>query len=252
VCTVVCRFAPGELYPVQLLALRDELATRAFDLPSFWWADQPDVIGGRDRVAGGTWCATSVPTGVTAVVLNRPDKRDADPGAPSRGVLPLLATRHRAEWPDHVSVPGMAGFNLVLAEPDALRWWWFDGATLQHESLGAGTYKFTPRGLADGMDPRLAAGRAVADEVTHGSTADVWPEWLAVVRSTAPSADPSGFIVRIPIKDNTGEDNSYETVFGQFIATRPGRLRLDHLTAPASGTDREWTTNHWSIKRLAG
>jgi hypothetical protein len=243
----VCRFAPDERFPVQLLALRDELATRAFDLPGFWWADQADVIGGRDRVSGGTWCATAVSTGVTAVVLNRPDKREADPGASSRGVLPLLGTQHGAEWPNHLSVTGMAGFNLVLVGPDALRWWWFDGATLQTQTLGAGTYKFTPRGLADDVDPRLAAGRAVDAEVEHGGTADVWPEWLAVVRSTVPSTDPAGFIVRVPI-----EDNSYETVFGQFIATRPGRLRLDHLTSPADGTDREWTTEQFAVRHLDG
>lgn len=234
---MVCRFAPGDQFPVEMLALRDELATRAFDLPGFWWPEHPDVVGGRDRVAGGSWCVTSVTAGVTAVVLNRPDKREADPGAASRGILPLLAVAHRAEWPDHLDLDGMAGFNLVLAEPDSLRWWWFDGQTLQTADLPPGMYKFTPRGLADDMDPRLAAGTAVVSEIETGGTAEVWPQWLSVVRATVPSADPAGFIVRIPI-----EGNSYETVFGQFLATRPGRLRLDHLTAPADGTDREWTT----------
>jgi len=237
VCTVVCRFAPGEQFPVQMLALRDELATRAFDLPDFWWPDQPDVIGGRDRVAGGSWCVTSVPDGVTAVVLNRPDKRDADPGAPSRGVLPLLGVQYRSSWTEHVRTDGMASFNLVVATPDELQWWEFYGTTLLGHRLGAGTYKFTPRGLAEDMDPRLAGGRAVEAEVEAGATPAVWPEWLDVVRSTAPSADPAGFIVRVPI-----EGNSYETVFGQFLATRPGRLRLDYLTEPANGTDRDWTT----------
>ena len=51
----------------------------------------PDVIGGRDRTAGGTWCASRVDTGVTALVLNRGQKRLASPGAASRGILPLLA-----------------------------------------------------------------------------------------------------------------------------------------------------------------
>ena len=29
-----------------------------FDDPAPWWPDLPDVYGGRDRTAGGTWCAT--------------------------------------------------------------------------------------------------------------------------------------------------------------------------------------------------
>jgi hypothetical protein len=237
-CTVVCRSAPGEDYPVQMLALRDELANREFDPPAAWWPEHPDVIGGRDRVAGGSWCVTAVRDGVTAVVLNRPDKRFADIGAPSRGLLPLLAAQHRDRWAEEVDLEGMASFNLVLAEPDTLRWWWFDGESLGTSELAPGTYKFTPRGLADEMDPRLASGRAVVGAVDGGRTAEVWPEWLTVVRSTVPSADPAGFIVRIAVEGST-----YETVFGQFIASQPGRLRLDYLTEPANGTDRPWTTD---------
>ena len=240
-CTVVCRFAPEEDYPVQMLALRDELATRAFDLPAAWWPEQPDVIGGRDREAGGSWCVTAVDRGVTAVVLNRPDKRVADPGAASRGVLPLLAAAHGPAWADRLDLAGMAAFNLVLVTPESLRWWWFDGTSLGSAALAPGTYKFTPRGLADTMDPRLADGRAVLEQIESGGTSEVWSSWLAVVRSTVPSADPAGFVVRIPIEGNT-----YETVFGQFIASRPGRLRLDHLTTPADGTDREWTTERFT------
>ena len=248
-CTVVCRFAPDESFPVQILALRDELATREFDLPAAWWADQPDTIGGRDRVAGGSWCVTDVQRGVTAVVLNRPERRNATPGAPSRGVLPLIAAQHGARWTEYLDVTGMASFNLVLVEASTLQWWWFDGTALHHESLPAGTYTFTPRGLADTMDPRLAAGSARTDQIDTGETGDVWPEWLSVVRDTPPSEDPGGFIVRLPVPGNPA--NTYETVFGQFLATRPGRLRLDYLRQPAArGTDREWTTHHYPSAEL--
>src|SRR5690349_11704572 len=67
VCTVVVRWSPGRT--AQILALRDELTTREFDEPDLWWPQWPDVVGGRDRVAGGTWCATDVRTGTTALVL---------------------------------------------------------------------------------------------------------------------------------------------------------------------------------------
>jgi hypothetical protein len=156
-------------------------------------------------------------------------------------VLPLLGVRHRTDWPDQLDLDGMASFNLVLAEPEALRWWWFDGTSLQSQQLEPGTYKFTVRGLADEMDPRLLHGRGVEAEIENGTTENVWPEWLSVVRGTVPSSDPAGFVVRIAI-----EDKVFETVFGQFLATRPGRLRLDYLTSPASGTDREWSTERFT------
>src|SRR3954447_5632339 len=61
VCTVVVRWSPDR--PTRILALRDELTGRDFDDPAPWWPDFPDVYGGRDRAAGGTWCATRVTTG---------------------------------------------------------------------------------------------------------------------------------------------------------------------------------------------
>src|SRR3954469_21553458 len=106
VCTVVVQRV--EERPLRVLALRDELTSRPFDDPGRWWPELPDVVGGRDTVAGGTWCASDVGSGLTALVLNRPQKRLADPGAPSRGVLPLLAVEHRDDWPERVNVTGMA------------------------------------------------------------------------------------------------------------------------------------------------
>ena len=88
-CTVVVRWSAGE--PVLVLALRDERTDREFDDPGAWWPEQPHVVGGRDRAAGGSWCVTDVASGSTALVLNRGQRRVAAPGAPSRGVLPLLA-----------------------------------------------------------------------------------------------------------------------------------------------------------------
>ena len=67
-CTVVVRWSAGR--PAQILALRDELTSREFDEPDRWWPQWPDVVGGRDRLAGGTWCATDVRTGATALVLD--------------------------------------------------------------------------------------------------------------------------------------------------------------------------------------
>lgn len=236
---MVCRWQPDEPYAVQLLALRDELRSRTFDPPAAWFG-QPSVIGGRDRSAGGTWCASNVSSGVTAVVLNRPERRVAEPGAPSRGVLPLLALRHGARWPTELTgLHGMAGFNLVLVSGTSLRWWSFDGSKLVDAELEPGTYRFTPQGLAD-PDDRFVGGEARTEHLMAGTVADVWPDWLSVVDKVASSPDRTELIVRKPFGDD-----SYETVFGQFILTRPGFLRLDYLDNPADGTDRPWTSKHW-------
>ena len=118
VCTVVVRWTAGR--PILVLALRDELAEREFDDPGPWWPAQPNVIGGRDRVAGGSWCVTDVASGLTALVLNRTQRPVAEPAAPSRGVLPLVAVQHGTDWPAHLDVTGMASFAVLLAAPQGL------------------------------------------------------------------------------------------------------------------------------------
>jgi hypothetical protein len=137
VCTVVIRWSEGQ--PVRILALRDELTSRSFDDPGRWWPDLPDVVGGRDRAAGGTWCATDVETGATALVLNRPQRPEAAPGAPSRGVLPLLGAAHGADWRRHVRVEGMAAFLLVLATPERLVTWDVDRGEVREVEHPPGT-----------------------------------------------------------------------------------------------------------------
>jgi uncharacterized protein with NRDE domain len=221
-----------------MLALRDELASRRFDDPSTWWAAHPFVVGGRDQVGGGTWCASDLRSGITAVVLNRPEKRRAAPGAPSRGVLPLLAVQHAERWPEFVDVGPMAGFNLVLAGPDTLSWWSYDGDALSSHGLQAGTHMFTPKGLAVPLlDERFAPENTTGISLPAG-TATVVAEWLPIIRDTRPADDPLALLVRVPVGDDT-----FETVFGQFIAARPGALRLDYSRTP----DRPlpWTTVEW-------
>jgi hypothetical protein len=236
-CTVVCRWEPADRHPVQLLALRDERRSRAFDPPDNWWPEQPGLIGGRDRQAGGTWCASAIATGTTAVVLNRPERRVAADGAPSRGVLPLLAATSGDHWVDEVAIDGMAGFNLVLAQADRLQWWSFDGLTLTVHSLEPGVYIFKPAGLVPTVvDEQLRDGRARVGDDPNASTAAAWGDWFTALRSARPSDDGTGLLVRRRLDDG----DYYETVFAQFIAARPGQLRLDYLSDPAH--DGQWTT----------
>lgn len=225
-CTVVVRSAPPE--PARVLALRDELTSRPFDDPSAWWPDQPDVVGGRDRLAGGTWCASKVSTGVTALVLNRPHKRVATDGAPSRGVLPLLAVAHEQAWPQHVDVGGMASFALVLVTAWQVSAWQFDGTTLTAVTLPAGTHMLTSGGAEDGKADRYLAAFERADYPAG---------WRELVQAAAPSDDVAALVVRRPIGDRV-----YATVFGQLLDAEPGRLDVDYSRTP-------WLASSWSHQR---
>lgn len=217
-CTVVVRWSAGA--PVEILALRDELVGRAFDDPDAWWPSQPTVIGGRDRVAGGSWCVTDRASGVTALVLNRPQKRE---GTPSRGGVPLLAVAHGSAWPSAIDVVGMASFALVLAAPDALTLWVWDGERLTTESLPAGTHMVTSGGEEDGK----------ADRFLGDFAATPVGEWPGLVGRQQPLDDPAALVVR-----HAFDGGVYATVFGQVITAEPGRLQLAWSRTP-------WVADSW-------
>ena len=214
---------------MQILALRDELVGRDFDDPSRWWPEHQDVVAGRDRQAGGTWCASRISTGVTALVLNRPNKRIADAGAPSRGVLPLLAAVHDERWTDHVVLPGMASFMLVLATPDQLTTWDFDGTALTVRHLEAGTHVVTSGGAEDGKADRYLSTFASGD----------FPrDWSDVLRRAEPRDDPASLVVRHERRDPELGLQVFATVFGEIIEARPGRLQVRFSRTP-------WGTHEW-------
>jgi hypothetical protein len=223
VCTVVVRRTAGR--PAQILALRDESTIREFDDPGRWWPEYPDLVGGRDRLAGGTWCATSLSTGTTALVLNRPQKRVGNRGAPSRGVLPLLGAAHGPDWMSHVDPSGMASFALVLVTPDQLTTWQFDGEQLSCDEPPEGTVMVTSGGPEDRKADRWLAG------FTRGG----FPAgWRALVESSPPQDDPAALVVR-----HEQDSRVFATVFGQLIEAAPGRLRCEYSRRP-------WTTEPWA------
>lgn len=222
-CTVVVRRSGAG--PTEILAVRDEVTSREFDSPGRWWPELPDVVGGRDRVAGGTWCATEVRTGVTALVLNRYHERPAAPGAPSRGVLPLLAAVHGEGWAAHVRLEGMAGFLLVLAASEGVTSWEFDGERLAEHRHDVGTTVFTSGGPED----RKA-------ELWRGpfAEADFPDRWRELVEQQPPAPEPEALIVR---RERDGR--VYGTVFAETLDARPGRLRLKYSRQPWTGS---WET----------
>jgi uncharacterized protein with NRDE domain len=100
-----------------LAANRDERLSRPWDPPAEHW---PGIVGGRDRLAGGTWMAINR-HGVVAAVLNRAGSLGPVAGKRSRGELPLLALAHptaeqAARAIGALDAGAWRGFNLVLAD----------------------------------------------------------------------------------------------------------------------------------------
>jgi hypothetical protein len=192
---VLLRFAPGTAWPLLLGAVRDEFADRAWDPPARHW--DGGLIGGRDRVAGGTWLAVDPAAPAMAALLNGPPLPVPPDGfRPSRGDLPLSAL---TRWPDaDPPLPAGAelarynGFHLLRAATDRVDVWSWDGADMTHRSLDPGDHVIVNAGvdvdtplvgrLRERMtglgtpDPR--PGRSTPDPGSRRSTGDAWDGWV--------------------------------------------------------------------------
>jgi hypothetical protein len=91
VCTVLLRLAPDTPVPLVVAAVRDEFADRPWDPPAAHWPDAPGLVGGRDRVGGGTWLAVSPGTQSVAALLND-GARTVAPKTPPAAIAPRVDT----------------------------------------------------------------------------------------------------------------------------------------------------------------
>lgn len=112
-------------YPLLLAANRDEFYDRPTQ-PAHPWIDPPNLIGGRDLQAGGSWMLASQ-TGQWAALTNvRDGRRMGETGQVSRGELVVRAMQQPPEttalWLQQAGEQ-FAGFNLLWG--DASQAWFF-------------------------------------------------------------------------------------------------------------------------------
>ncbi|HEX7719164.1 MAG TPA: NRDE family protein [Woeseiaceae bacterium] len=120
-CLIALAWRVHPAYPLVVAANRDEFHRRPAD-PLHWWTDQPNIAGGRDQLAGGTWLGVSR-NGRFATVTNYRENLRVQAGARSRGSLVTGFLSDSSAPLAHLSAiegNSFAGFNLLTAVPDAL------------------------------------------------------------------------------------------------------------------------------------
>jgi hypothetical protein len=199
VCTVLLRLRPGAEWPLLLAAVRDALLDRPWDPPDAHWPSAPDVQGGRDRTAGGTWLAIDRAAGVVAAVLNGV-RLPARP-RPSRGSLPLAALSE----PEPVTVDNVQdydGFHLLRADRESVEMWSWDGESLDHRRLPEGDHIVVNLGadrVEDPLVPHFLPMLAATPDPAPwpGLPAEqAWDAWITLLSGDglAPT-DPRGLLI---------------------------------------------------------
>jgi uncharacterized protein with NRDE domain len=139
-CLIFISVQDHSQYKLIVAANRDEFYQRK-TAPAAFWLDHPQIVGGRDLEAQGTWMAMSK-NGRIAMVTNYRDISNIKPVAPSRGALVtdfLLNDSSPETYLDYVERSGQEynGYNLVVGSADEL---WYNS------NYKAGVHKL-PRGL---------------------------------------------------------------------------------------------------------
>ncbi len=226
-CTVVLLLRPGHDWPVLLGANRDELVGRPWDPPARHWPDRPEVVAGRDRLAGGSWLGVN-DHGVVACVLNRRGTLGPDPDKRSRGELVLEALDHAdavaaAQALAELAPDSYRGFHLLVADNRDAYWLKNAGGRITVTALPPGVTMLTALDERNTTaHPRIARHlprfEAAPAPDPAGDEAG-WASWIEILAAWA-GADPEDAMTIAPPRGD-----GYGTVSSALIGLplRPSR-----------------------------
>ncbi len=186
-CLIALNFGQHPDLPLILAANRDEFHRRPSQ-DAHWWPDKPDVVGGRDLQAGGTWLALHR-NGRFATVTNYRDARAPEPGHLSRGHLVigfLDSDLSPAEYLGTVEEGRYAGFNLLVGTRHQVAY--LSNREDGTRSLAPGTYGLS-NALLDGPWHKVERSKErLASLVARGAVTETELMRLMNDRNKAPAA----------------------------------------------------------------
>ncbi|GHD20272.1 NRDE family protein [Nocardiopsis kunsanensis] len=250
-CTVVVGFDPQAHTPLVVAALRDEIRSRPWDRPARHWPDRPALVGGRDRLADGTWLAVDTARSRTAALLNGWPWDGSMPWEgsypASRGDLPLQALSHQGRTPlQGQDLTRYAPFHLIDADPYRATLHSWDGRCLDTRSLPVGVSTVVNTGL-DPADPRSARHTpefaATRPDPEHLAALEdpesIWGAWPSLIARAArerprsagtdDSGDPSALIAHADL----GQGQVWATGSVTLVAADRESLRYAFTSRPA-------------------
>jgi uncharacterized protein with NRDE domain len=191
VCTVLFAWQWRPDVPVVLAANRDERIGRPTDPPMRLHAG-PDLWGGRDQLAGGTWLAVDPAARRLCAVTNRhlaeAPVRPPDPALRSRGELPVLLLTGDAGTLGGLAADAYNPVNVLWLAPERAWWSSLDGRV----DLEPGVHALTVQDVDDPASAKtqrlLALARRAADDASDAR--DLRDRLAAVLRSH--DTDPGG------------------------------------------------------------
>lgn len=240
-CTTVVSVDPHSPVPMLVIGVRDEFLDRPWLPPGRHWPDRPQLVGGQDLQALGTWLAVHPGVPRVACVLNGHGDLAPDDRRLTRGELPLLLANDGT--PGDIDPTRYDPFHLVWATAESAHLWSWNGRDLTKHTLETGLHLIVNSGLEGAADhdgpgdeqmrARLDYFRPLLDkaerpEPLDGSTQKAWGEWLPLTTGAGlDPADDRALVVR-----RTIEDDRWGTSSLSLIALTHNGVRYDFCANP--------------------
>ena len=217
-CSVIILSRPDHEWPILIAANRDEMHERPWLPPARHWPDRPEVVAGKDILAGGSWLGIN-DFGLVAGILNRRNTLGPEVGKRSRGELVLDALDF-ADADDAVAMlrdldaTAYRPFNMVVADNAHAYWLRNLGTEIEAIALQPGLSMITAMDLNDAGSARI---RYFLPQWRQARVPDPgsgdWQDWTSVLQSRAYESGGDGFDAMY-IVSNTG----FGTVCSSLIA----------------------------------
>ena len=176
-CLILFSYQPDSTTPLVLAANRDEFFKRESQSAAYWH-DAPQVLAGRDLVAGGTWLGVTT-AGRFAAVTNVREPVLPGKKLRSRGDLTrefLCGDMPAKDFLEQLQTHGddYAGFNLLVGEfsdTSANSLYYFSNRREGITQLTSGTYGLSNH-LLDSPWPKVDDGKHELDAVLNKTGSD--------------------------------------------------------------------------------
>ncbi len=173
-CLINFNIGSHDKYKMIIAANRDEFYSRP-TAPVHYWEDHPNILGGRDLKAQGTWLAVSKSGKIGALTnIRTPEEMTAE-AKKSRGELVvnyLLSKKSPKEYltalAGHSS--DYAGFNLLTGTPDEL--YYMNNYDNKISRVTDGTHGLSNEYL-DTPWPKVVIGKEQLDKVISEDDIDI-------------------------------------------------------------------------------
>lgn len=229
-CTLIVARNVYQLFPLVVVANRDERLDRPSAPPAYWLGRSPMVLAPTDREARGTWIGVNR-AGVFAGITNRADVPSRD-GLASRGQLVLEALEERdarkaAARLGRTDGRAYNGFRLVIADREETYLVSGDGMGVRVDPLGSGLHIVTNLGF--GPDSCVRAANVAMAYRRHARYCPPTPDALGAMLSVHGADSPlDGSCVHMP-------ERGYGTRSSTIVRMdeRGARFGMWHREGPA-------------------